>query len=144
MAQEVNKKIFFAPRLPQAFARQERGGRTRQYLCHACHQSAMTHVTALCFRECRPLRCVYGFSDPLTPPRPLLLCRGQGGDLRGSGDKQVKGWFLLYLLRWIGSKFGHQVVPFSLFAKLATRLRDLHCHITLDCPIGIISQSHIS
>ena len=40
---------------------------------------------------------------------------------------------------WIGSKFGHQVAPFALFAKLATRLRNLHCHIALDCPIGIIS-----
>ena len=41
---------------------------------------------------------------------------------------------------WIGSKFGHQVAaPFALFAKLATRLRNLDCHIALDCPIGIIS-----
>ena len=39
----------------------------------------------------------------------------------------------------IGSKFGHQVAPFALFAKLATRLRNLDCHIALDCPIGIIS-----
>ena len=40
---------------------------------------------------------------------------------------------------WIGLKFGHQVAPLALLAKLATRLRNLHCHIALDCPIGIIS-----
>jgi len=54
---------------------------------------------------------------------------------------------------WIGLKFGHQVAPLALFAKLATRLRNLRCHIVVDCPIGIISyywvgiiisQSHIS
>ena len=37
---------------------------------------------------------------------------------------------------WIGLRFGHQVTPFTLCAKLATRL---HCHIALDCPIDIIS-----
>ena len=40
---------------------------------------------------------------------------------------------------WIGLKFGHQVASLALFAKLATRLCNLHCHIALDCPIGIIS-----
>ena len=40
----------------------------------------------------------------------------------------------------IGSKFGHHLAPFALFANLATSLHNLHCHIALDCPVGIISQ----
>ena len=39
----------------------------------------------------------------------------------------------------IGSKFGHLVTSFALVPKLATRLCNLHCHIVLDCPVGIIS-----
>ena len=38
----------------------------------------------------------------------------------------------------IGSTFGHQVAPLSLVLNLAPRLGHLHCHIALDCPIGII------
>ena len=53
----------------------------------------------------------------------------------------------------IGCKFGHQVAQPAITATLATRCYHLHCHITWDCPIGIIScywfvilisQSHIS
>ena len=57
------------------------------------------------------------------------------------------GWCPLHQLQiWppsgttcIGSTFSHQVVPLALFSKLATRLRNLRCHIALDCPIGVIS-----
>ena len=52
-------------------------------------------------------------------------------------------WFLglpeknyLWQLLWITL---YQVAPLALFAKLATRLRYLHCHIALDCHIDIIS-----
>ena len=38
-------------------------------------------------------------------------------------------------------KVGHQVAPLELFAKLATRLRNLRCHIALDCPILALSVS---
>ena len=39
----------------------------------------------------------------------------------------------------IDSKFGNQVTSLALVLKLSTRLYNLHCHIALDCPIGIIS-----
>ena len=39
----------------------------------------------------------------------------------------------------IDSKFGDQVAPFAWFAKFATMLHNLNCHIALECPIGIIS-----
>ena len=50
-------------------------------------------------------------------------------------------WHHLYKLHiwpptWTGLTFGHQVAPLALFAKLATRLRNLRCHIALDCPIA--------
>ena len=37
-------------------------------------------------------------------------------------------------------KFGHQMTPLALFAKMGAELRKLHYHIALDCPIGIISK----
>ena len=40
----------------------------------------------------------------------------------------------------IGSKFGHQATSLALVPKLATRLCNLHRHIALDCPIGIIRE----
>ena len=39
----------------------------------------------------------------------------------------------------IGYKFSQQMVPLELVTSLATRWRHLHCHIALECPIGIIS-----
>ena len=39
----------------------------------------------------------------------------------------------------ISCKFVHQMALLALVIKLATRLYNLHCHIALDCPIGIIS-----
>ena len=70
-------------------------------MCHDCVRQTMTHMRALCpfQRKQRPLRCDCGFSDPSTPPHPLLLCRVQGEDLRGSRGGNVKGWYLLCSLR---------------------------------------------
>ena len=39
----------------------------------------------------------------------------------------------------IGSKFGQWMTSLALVPKLATRLSHFHCHIALDCHIGIIS-----
>ena len=39
----------------------------------------------------------------------------------------------------IGSKFGQWMKSLALVPKLATRLSHFHCHIALDCHIGIIS-----
>ena len=38
----------------------------------------------------------------------------------------------------IGSKVDRQVAPLALVPNLATRLRNLHRHIALHCPIGIV------
>ena len=53
----------------------------------------------------------------------------------------------MYLIKYafstllqIGLKFGHQVTSLELVLKLATRLSHSHCHIALECPIGIISS----
>ena len=58
------------------------------------------------------------------------------------------------LQSWPHPVFGTSIVAsLALVAKLATRLSHFHCHIVLECPIGIISwhfvcilisQSHIS
>ena len=43
----------------------------------------------------------------------------------------------------ISYKFGYQMAPLALVPNLATSCRHLshlHCHIALDCPIGIINQ----
>ena len=45
----------------------------------------------------------------------------------------------------MGYNFGHKVellaviAPHALFPKLATKSCHMHCYISLDCPIGIIS-----
>ena len=82
-------------------ARWRRQGQRTNTLCHDCVRQTMTHMRALCpfQRKQRPLRCDCGFSDPSTPPHPLLLCRVQGEDLRGSRGGNVKGWYLLCSLR---------------------------------------------
>ena len=65
---------------------------------------------------------------------------GMAGAAKIGAKKRIKSFFFWDDgPTWIGSKVGHLVAPFALFAKLATRLRNLHCHIALDCPIGIIS-----
>ena len=61
----------------------------------------MTRVIALCpfQRKQRPLQCDYGFPRLFNPTSSLLLCRGQGEDLRGSRGGNIKGWFHLCSLR---------------------------------------------
>ena len=44
-------------------------------------------------------------------------------------------------LNWL--QFDHQIAPLTLVTHLPTRLSHLNCHITLDCPIGIISQCSV-
>ena len=45
-------------------------------------------------------------------------------------------YFIHICMFWF---LGNQVTSLALVLKLSTRLYNLHCHIALDCPIGIIS-----
>ena len=54
------------------------------------------------FRESKgPCGATTASFNPSTPPHPLLLCRGQGEDLRGSRGGNIKGWFHLCSLRFV-------------------------------------------
>ena len=82
-----------------------------------------------------------GFSHNLNSP---LLCR-QGPLVAILTTRSLHLHWLQHLAgtMWIGSKFGHQVVP---FAKLATRLRNLDCHIAFWITLlafGIISKGRV-
>ena len=82
-----------------------------------------------------------GFSHNLNSP---LLCR-QGPLVAILTTRWLHLHWLQHLAGtiWIGSKFGHQVVP---FAKLATRLRNLDCHIAFWITLlafGIISKGRV-
>ena len=127
-------------RLPQVFARnEERGSRTRQYLRHACNQSAMTHVTALCpFQRVQaPAACLRRQRpfDPTSTPSPLPGAGRRPPRFRGQASQRLVP-SLLVTLDWF--KIWSSGGAIFIVCKVGHRLRNLHCHIALDCPIGII------